>query len=239
MEGTPEEQQVEIINMSEMVGRHMNKYYGSPRKLDPENEPPAGGTQMHTLEIFENDTIDTFCRMTMALPHIVDNLHTLRIRSTSQLDFQYLDEGSFRYILPTMKNLKTLNLTVGEVFENPTYLPTLHKVLPPNLTTLFFRGPTSLCQSKHLSDWLRDFDSREFLPLLKRLAFVLDLHYTGEKEKWGRMHRSPAPAELLYQARVACEHLYGSARRCGVRIENMPPEPEAEHQLFQPVDDRW
>lgn len=239
-EGLSEEKKVEFVSIPEMVGRYMNRYYGgSDWKLDPENEPPAGGTQTHTLEIFENDAIDTFCRMAMALPHLVDNLQTLRIRSTSGLDFQYLDEGPFRYILPTLQNLKILNLTVGEVFEDATYLPTLYKVLPPNLTTLFFRGPASLCQSGHWSDWLRAFESREFLPHLQHLAFVLDLHYTEEKGKWGRRLLCPAPAGLLYQARVACEHLYGSVRRRGVQIVNIPPEHATELDLFTPVDDRW
>lgn len=239
-EGSPEERKVKFVNIPDLVSDYMNKHYGgSDRRLDPENEPPSDGTKMHTLEIFENDAVDTFCRMTMALPHVVDNLQTLRIRSTKGLDFVYLDEGPFRYILPTLKNLKTLNLTVGEIFEDPAYLPTLHKVLPPNLTTLFFRGPASLCQSKHWSDWLRVFESREFLPHLQHLAFVLDLHYTEEKGRWGKRGLCPAPPELLYQARVACEHLYGSVRRRGVQIENMPAEPEAEHVLFEPVDDRW
>lgn len=239
-EGSSEERQIEFIHIPELVGRHMNRHHSdSDGKLDPGNEPPSDGSKMHTLEIFENDAIDTFCRMAIALPHLVDNLQTLRIRSTSGLDFQYLDEGPFRYILPTLKNLKTLNLSVGEVFQDTTYLPTLHKVLPPNLKTLFFRGPASLCQSEHWSDWLHAFESREFLPHLQQLAFVLDLHYTEEKGRWGRRVLCPAPAELLYQARVACEHLYGGVRRRGVQIENMPLEPEAEHGLFKPVDDRW
>lgn len=238
-EGTPEEKRVEVIHVPDMVCRHMNKFYADSDtnpNPNPESELPSNPINLRTLEIFENDSIDTFCRMTMALPNLVNNLQTLRIRSTKGLDFCYLDEGSFRYILPQLENLKTLNLTVGDVFQDPTYLPTLHKVLPPNLTTLFFRGPASLCQSEHWSDWLRAFESKDFLPQLQRLAFVLDLHC--EKKK-SRTRVVPAPAGLLYQARVACEHLYGIVRRRGVRVESMPPEPEAENNLFKPVDDRW
>jgi hypothetical protein len=95
-----------------------------------------------------------------------------------------------------------------------------------------------LCQSEHWSAWLRAFESKEFLPQLQRLAFVLDLHHE-EKEGRHRKRVVPAPANVLYQARVACEHIYGTVRRRGVSIVEMPPEPEAVNDLFEPVDDRW
>ncbi|KAJ6147482.1 hypothetical protein N7497_009464 [Penicillium chrysogenum] len=238
-QGTPEEKRLQVIYMPSLVCRHMNKLHsGLDGKSDPEDVSSPDQINLHTLEIFENDAIDTFCRLTMDQPHLVNNLQTLRIRSTSGLDFIYLDEGLFRFILPQLVNLKTLNLTVGDVFNNPSYLPTLHEILPPNLTTLFFRGPASLCQSEHWSGWLRAFESKEFLPQLQRLAFVLDLHHE-EKEGWSRKRVVPAPANVLYQARVACEDIYGTVKRRGVSIVEMPAEPEAENDLFEPVDDRW
>lgn len=238
-EGTPEEKKIEVIHVPEIVSRHMNKCSDKELELKLGQGHLFEQTNMRTLEIFENDAIDTFSRMAHALPHVVDNLQTLRIRSTAGLDFVYVGEEAFRHILPELKNLKTLNLTVGNVFQDPEYLPTLHKILPPNLTTLFFRGPTSLCQSSHWSDWVRAFESKDFLPHLQRLSFVLDIHHTEEKNGWGYGKVIPAPAGNLYQGRVACETIYGIARRRGVSIEHMPPEPEAENRLFEPVDDRW
>lgn len=239
-EGTPEEREVEITFLPSLVADHMDKYYCGPdAKKDPENEPPAGPINLKTLEIYENDAIDTFCRMTMALPHIVSNLDTLRIRSTSGLDFQYLTEEPFRDILPTLDTLKTLNLSVGEVFQDPSYLPTIHKVLPPNLTTLYFRGPTSLCQSGNWSDWLKSFDSEDFLPQLQKMAFVLDLHYEAQPaESWGRRPKRPSD-EVLLQAREACDRLCEIARKRGISIVDLPVEHDNMSHLFEPVDARW
>ncbi|KAJ6023685.1 hypothetical protein N7540_004482 [Penicillium herquei] len=229
---------IKVTYLPELVVNHMQKLYADPdRKLDPANEPPAGPINLKTLEIWENDAIDTFCRMFGALPHIIDNLHTLRLRSTKGLDFGLTSEETFRQILPIMGNLQVLNFTVGEVFEDPQFLPTLHKLLPPNLTTLYFRGPVSLVTSEHWADWLRAFRSPSFLPKLQRLAFVLDLHYEGgDPVSWGRKE-GPAPMGLLQQARQECETLYGIARDRGLILEDMPAEPHS--QLFRCVDSRW
>lgn len=239
-EGTPEERKVEIHYLPTLVADYMNEHYCDPdAKNDSKNGPPTGPTNMETLEVFENDAIDTFCRMTLALPHIVSTLQTLRIRSTSGLDFQYLTEEHFRDLLPTLDNLKIFNLTVGEVFEDPSYLPTFYKVLPPNLSTLYFRGPTSLCRSEHWADWLRVFESETFLPHLRQLAFVLDLHYKAKSsESWGNKAEK-APDEVLRQAREACDHLCDIARKRGINIVDMPAEHESQSSLFEPVDSRW
>ncbi|KAJ5701044.1 hypothetical protein N7488_008592 [Penicillium malachiteum] len=229
---------IKITYIPELVVMHMQKVYADPdRKLDPENEPLAGPINLKTLEIWENDAIDTFCRMSGALPHIVDNLHTLRLRSTSGLDFSMITEDTFRQLLPAMENLQVLNFTVGEIFQDPQFLPALHSILPPNLTTLYFRGPVSLVTSEHWADWLRAFRSTTFLPKLQRLAFVLDLHYGEHDPKaWGKKE-SPAPTGLLQQARQECETLYGIARERGIFLEDMPTEPHSK--LLRCVDSRW
>lgn len=104
-----------------MVCEHMSKVYSnSERKLEPENEPPAGPINLQSLEIFENDALDTLCRMYGPLPHLVYNLHTFWLRSTTGLDFGLTGEESFRQILPDLKNLKVFNLTVGDVFNDPS-----------------------------------------------------------------------------------------------------------------------
>ncbi|KAJ5771592.1 hypothetical protein N7520_002121 [Penicillium odoratum] len=231
------DRKIEITYLPELVCESMSKVYSDPdRRLDPENEPPTGAINLQSLEIWENDALDTFIRMYGALPHLVDNLHTLRLRSTSGLDFSLTGEETLRQILPALENLKVLNLTVGYVFEDPLYLPTLHKVLPPNITALYFRGPTSLAKSDHWADWLRAFESAEFLPHLQNLAFVLDLHYDDKQARYGRREIEP-PLDSLHYARRECQSLYDIASKRGIQLEAMPKEPD--FQLLRPVDPRW
>ncbi|KAJ5087163.1 hypothetical protein N7456_010779 [Penicillium angulare] len=232
------EKGIEIIYLPEIVANHMHDVYSNPeRKPDPENEPPEDTIHLKTLEIMENDAMDTFCRFFAALPHLARNLHTLRIRSTTGLDFIMIAEGTFRQILPVLRNLKVLNYTVGDVFHDPLLLPTMYRLFPPNLTTLYFRAPASLITSDQWPNWLRAFESREFLPHLENVAFVLDLHYEERREgSIGRRVR-PAPIGLLHQARKECENLYGILRERGINVMSMPPEPDFLH--LKPVDVRW
>lgn len=217
--------------MPGLVADFMTKAYSDPdRKPDPENEPPAGPINLKTLEIWENDALETFCRMGAALPHVVDNVETLRLRSTQGNEFELLKEEGFSQMLPELQNLQTLILTIGEVFEDKSLLPTLYKAFPPNLTALYFRGPALLTQSEQWGGWLEAFASPEFLPKLQHLAFVLDLHYE-DKEK------AKVPDELLRHAREACEPIYEAARQRGIALEAMPAEPIST--LFNQVDDRW
>ncbi|KAJ5931122.1 hypothetical protein N7466_006615 [Penicillium verhagenii] len=232
------DKKIEITYLPELVCNHMSKIYSDPdRKLDPENEPPTGPISLQTLEIWENDAIDTFCRMFGALPHLVDNLHTLQLRSTSGLDFSLIGEETFRQLLPAMTNLKVLNLTVGDVFQDPTFLPMLHKILPPNLRTLYFRAPASLTKSDHWADWLQSFQSSEFLPHLKHLAFVLDLYYKPNSTRSFGKEETEAPLDLLLYARQECQTLYDVAQKRGIHLEVMPKEPD--FALLRPVDSRW
>jgi hypothetical protein len=233
-EGTPDERRIEVTYLPSLVSDHINKIFTDPKR--GLKEPPAGPFGLRTLEIWENDAIDTFNRMALSLPHLVGNLRTLRIRSTSGLDFHYTNEHLFREILPQLSELQSLNLSVGDVFQDPNYLPRIYKIFPPNLTELYFRGPSSLCESNEWSNWVQTFESKDFLPSLQKLAFVLDLHY-GEDAS-GRKTEGPAPAALLYQARIACQPIYDIARRRGISIVEMPAEPELE-ALLRPVDERW
>lgn len=232
-EGTPEERQIEITYLPELVSNHINKIFTDPER--GLKEPPSGPFNLRVLEIWENDAIDTFNRMALSLPHLVENLRTLRIRSTAGLDFHYTHEHVFRELLPQLTSLRSLNISVGEVFQDPSYLPTIYKLFPPNLTELYFRGPSSLCQSTGWSNWVQAFESKDFLPDLKKLAFVLDLHY--KEEESGRKKEGPAPAPLLYQARIACQPIYDIARRRGVSVVEIPAEPD--FVLLRPVDERW
>lgn len=232
-EGTPSERKVEVTYMPHLFSEHMNKIYADPER--DMKESPSGPFNLRTFEIWENDAIDTFNRMAMSLPHLLDNLRTLRIRSTSGLDFHYTHEHLFREILPKLNNLQTLILSVGEIFQDPAYLATLYKVFPPNLTELYFRGPSTLCESTEWQNWVLAFESKDFLPNLQKLALVLDLDYE-ESESGGKNER-PAPAALLYRARLACQPIYNAARRRGISVVEMPAEPD--FALLRPVDERW
>ncbi|CEJ61635.1 hypothetical protein PMG11_10163 [Penicillium brasilianum] len=232
-EGIPEEKKLKFTYLPELVSSHINKIYADPER--GLNEPPAGPVNLETLEIWENDAIDTFNRMAISLPHQVDHLRTLRIRSTGGIDFHYTHESVFREVLPQLTNLKTLILAVGDMFNDPSYLPTLYKVLPPNLTELYFRGPSSLCQSTDWLEWVQAFESKEFLPNLQKLAFVLDLHWEKEEDFWKK--DGPAPASLLDQARSACQPIYDIAKQRDISVVDMPAEPKSA--LLRPVDERW
>ncbi|KAJ5626152.1 hypothetical protein N7510_002461 [Penicillium lagena] len=239
-EGTPEERKISIVSIPELVNEWMNNKYSNPdATVEPENMPPSEPIHLHTLEILENDALDTFSRMIMALPHLVTNLHTLNLRSTSGLDFRYLDERMFRQFPPQLSNLKTLRLTVGEVFKDPSYLPTLYDYLPPNLTSLSFRGPVSLCRSEQWREWVEAFESKDFLPNLENLGFVLDLYYQPGESDWVKKEEVRAPEEALCEAREACEDLYEAARRRGIAIYPVHDEWVVKYPYLRQVDDRW
>ncbi|KAJ5101263.1 hypothetical protein NUU61_003485 [Penicillium alfredii] len=200
-----------------------------------EDTPSSRSINLETLEILEDDAVDTLIGMSAALPHLIEILKTLHIRSTHGLDFQFIAEDAFREILRRMENLQTLRLSVGEIFNDSSYLPTLHKYLPPNLTSFYFRGPVSLCQSEHWADWPNAFESPGFLPNLETMGFVLDLQYepdTGFKDKT----ECCAPEDLLHAARRACELVYETARRRNIQVKKLPNEPTSH---LRPVDHRW
>ncbi|KAI9369640.1 hypothetical protein BJX61DRAFT_518594 [Aspergillus egyptiacus] len=236
---------LQIIHMSELALDWMSKKYTTSEnpnpspQLEPENRPLEDEEiRLHTLEIIENDALDTFQRMTLALPHLVANLTTLHLRSTSNPpDFSWINEDALAAILPQLTNLQTLTLYVGDVFRDPSSLPALYTWLPPNLTTLHFRGPASLCRSERWEEWIGAFASGEFLPRLRRLAFVLDFHY--EVGQYKSQELADAPEELLQQARTECDRLCEAARRRGVSIEVLHDEWAGRHGCLRPVDSRW
>lgn len=232
---------INLINITKLGREWMARKYGdssAEAELEPENRPVEGQeSRLRTLEIIGNDALDAFLRMCAAIPHVVENISTLNLRSTSaRPDFLWTEERSFAEILPQLTDLQTLKLSVGEVFHEEATLPALYTSLPPNLTTLHFRGPISLCRSERWEEWVTAFSSDTFLPKLQRLAFVLDMHY--EQGKYGK-EDSDAPEEDLLQARAACERLYEGARRRGITIEPLQDEWAGKHVCLRPVDRRW
>ncbi|KAF7585247.1 hypothetical protein BBP40_011598 [Aspergillus hancockii] len=239
--GTSEEKKIELTWIPDLVHKWLhNKYDGKEASLEEDNHPPPT-INLRTLEILENDAIDTFCRMTVALPHLIENLTTLNLRSTHCLDFHFTHEGLIQQILPQLDALETLQFSVGEVFEDQSRLNSLYTWLPPNLSTLRFRGPASLIRSKEWENWIKAFESKDFLPHLKRLSFVLDLYYEPNEDTWSSRKRKEkkAPEQVLDEARAACEPLYEAARQRGIVIERLYDHWSDECQILRQVDERW
>ncbi|KAE8401083.1 hypothetical protein BDV37DRAFT_189174 [Aspergillus pseudonomiae] len=240
-EGTPEEKKIEVTWIPELAGKWMNNKYKGKEELQLEEDnrqPPT--INLRILEILENDAIDTFCRMALALPHLIENLTTLNLRSTHCLDFQFLHESMIQQLLPQLSRLETLKLSIGEVFTDESRLPTLYKWLPPNISTLRFRGPASLTKSTEWNNWVQAFAERDFLPNLKQLSFVLDLEYESSDSSFGRLKKlKEIPEHTLHEARAACEPLYEAARNRGIVIERLYDEWSDECEILRQVDDRW
>lgn len=232
---------IKVIYISQLGKQWIAQKYGDSSanaELEPENRPVEGQeSRLRTLEIIENDALDTFLRMCAAIPHVVEKVSTLNLCSTSgRPDFSWAKESCFAEVLPQLTDLQTLKLSVGEVFNEETTLPALYTSLPPNLTTLHFRGPVSLCRSDRWEEWVTAFSSDTFLPKLQRLAFVLDMHY--EQGKYSK-ELADAPEEDLLQAWAACERLYEGARHRGITIEPLDDGRAGKHVCLRPVDGRW
>lgn len=275
-EGTPEEKKLELTAIPELVLQFMKEKYAKPngdlevnegRAPTSPSEPrskvksesasasinqqgkllPRGvAVDLKKLEILENDAIDTFNRMALALPHVIANVSTVNIRSTHGLDFHFTTEELFFGLLPQLTELKTLVLSVGEVFESDCFLPRLYKQFPPNISTLRFRGPVSLARSNQWTDWIASFASTNFLPNLERLSFVLDLHYEaqsgGESGKLSsniRRKLVKAPDEMLREAQEACKRLYIAVGQRAVMVEPFYDEWSGHSKHFSQVDERW
>ncbi|OBT96453.2 hypothetical protein VE01_05637 [Pseudogymnoascus verrucosus] len=130
-EGTPEEHKVEIVSLPSLAFDWLKDKYTNPgRSSDPETPVPEL-VYMEILEILENDALDTFTRMTLALPYIVGNLKTLNLRSSNGHDFQLTPKEMFHEILPQLTELKTFVFTVGDIFDEADFLPLFYKQFPP------------------------------------------------------------------------------------------------------------
>lgn len=275
-EGTPKERKIELTFLPDLVLQYMKEKYTkpdgdlevnedrvsmSPSEPHPKEKSESASASINQqvkpqpeevtpdltkLEILENDAIDTFSRMTLALPHVIEHVSTVNIRSTHNLDFHFTTEEMFSEIVPQLTELKTLVLSVGEVFENDSFLPELYKQFPPNISTLRFRGPISLARSDQWTDWMTSFASTDFLPNLKRLSFVLDLHYetpngseSGKSSCFTRRKLAKAPDEMLREGQEACKRLYTAVGQREVIVEPFHDEWAEHYKHFRQVDERW
>ncbi|KAL4885449.1 hypothetical protein BJY04DRAFT_134565 [Aspergillus karnatakaensis] len=233
---------LQVFSISELAHEWMQAKYSNNENppLELENRAVEGAeSRLRTLEIIENDALDTFQRFSIALPHVVEGLSSLTLRSTDYAPCLFgIKEQLFFDILPQLTNLETLNLSIGEVFKKDTSLPGLFASLPPNLSTLQFRGPLSLKQSQRWEEWVAAFQSPTFLPRLQNLAFVLDLHYTRKDEN-SRLRLEPAPEDQLRQARDACGRIYDAAKGRGISVQPFTYRWAGGHVCLRPVDGRW
>lgn len=149
----------------------------SERELESDSEP-----NMRVLEIMENDVHDTLFRMVLAKGAMLDHIETLNLRSTNGCDLSACPEAILEDVFPQFTNLKTLVLTLADIYDDRDRLPRLYQYLPPNVETLRFRSSVSLAKEEVWPKWVEAFKNPEFLPNLKRLSFVLDLK-DGEEER--------------------------------------------------------
>lgn len=238
-EGTPDERKIEVTFLPEIINLWMRNKYTAPQDPDSQPEPVlAEDINLRTLEILENDAIDTFTRLTLARGHLALALDTLNIRSTRGLDFHYTHEEMFRQILPQLVELKTFVFAAGEVFDSENFLSLLYKDFPPNLSTLRFRGPVSLAKSEQWPEWIKSFENPEYLPNFKTLSFVLDLNYEKKPDDT-RKKDVAAPEEVLRDAKTACNQLYAAAEKRGITVEPFYDEWAHRSSIFRQVDERW
>ncbi|OBT65484.1 hypothetical protein VE03_05042 [Pseudogymnoascus sp. 23342-1-I1] len=235
-EGTPEERKIEIVSLPGLAFDWLRDKYTNPDRSSNPETPAPENISMEILEVLENDAIDTFSRMTLALPHVVTNLKTLNLRSTSGLDFHYTPKEMFQEILPQLTNIKTFVFSVGDVFGEADFLPLFYPHFPPNISTLRFRGPVSLAKSEHWNKWLEAFAKPEYLPNLTRLSFVLDLAYDDEE---GRGRKRLASEDELRDGKAACKQLFDGLKSRGIVVEPFHDEWAEQSVFFDKVDERW
>lgn len=233
--GTSEERKIAIVSIPALAFDWMKEKYESGQSHPV--RPTPDQINLETLEILEHDTIDAFIRMTLALPHLVQNLKTLNIRSSNGFDFNFTNEEMFHQIFPQLDGLETLVFTAGEVFKNEQFLPLLYKTFPSNLSTLRIRGPVSLSKSEHWKEWVQSFADPAFLPNLKKLSFVLDLDY--EQGDSHRKKNVTAQEEELREAKAACNQLCAGAEKRDITIEPLHDEWSEYSKNLSQVDDRW
>ncbi|KAM7196203.1 hypothetical protein V8F33_006315 [Rhypophila sp. PSN 637] len=149
----------------------------------------ASESKLRKLEILENDAIETFVRFTVAHPETIMTVQELTIRSLGGcVD---MPGGILGAVLPHLGSLRHLDLgwcydVYFPVLESELWSgrrpkqrspPWLVQGLPPNLETLYFRGPMEIAhgnEGRWLAEWTEAFGNSDYLPRLKRVGFWLD-----------------------------------------------------------------
>ena len=137
--------------------------------VNPHLPPP----RTKTLEIIENDAIDTFQRLALRNPYLVSGLERLVIVSTRWLDFVVTPDWIYPLLFHQMTNLKHLELRIYNHCKDT--VSNLYSSFPPNLETLEFHGPLCLARCEEFDEWVQAFGRDSFLPRLGLLRFALDV----------------------------------------------------------------
>ncbi|KAK3365566.1 hypothetical protein B0T24DRAFT_669799 [Lasiosphaeria ovina] len=187
---------------------------------------PAGHqkpvSRMKTLEILENDAVDTFLRLAVAHYPVVAALETLVIRSTRGCDLYSSPPELFSLVLSSLTNLKHLTLSFGDVLCNlvregrgggyngnphpqgatsgdsagDSLLPALQQMLPRASKRCISEAPVSFAPRVDELVRAQLRGGTKFLPSLQRIIFVLDTPEAGK-----------VLFEPLIEAKVSCSRL--------------------------------
>ncbi|KAK3326830.1 hypothetical protein B0H66DRAFT_551774 [Apodospora peruviana] len=229
----------------------------------------SGGVQSATkkLEIIENDAIETLVRLAVAHPHVVMGLESLTLRTLDGCDMMALPDDILTKMLPHLTNLKSLKLSVahyilfpsrrdGEAVDEEEIIDleaeearwheaeaplSIHQALPPNLEELEFQGPVSL--TPFLGEWVSAFKRADFLPKLRKVAFVLD-HPGGEgggfvlgDEEEDDDDGDVVPEKDLAAAKAAVKKLLDVLAARGVEVRDEISDPWFDEQWEELEED--
>ncbi|KAE9392434.1 hypothetical protein BT96DRAFT_944665 [Gymnopus androsaceus JB14] len=154
------------------------------RNVKEEDTSRVPYVPLRTLEIIENDVHDTLLRYVLAHPSLVDPVETLNLVAPGPNDLELGPENVLHGILPQLKALNTLVLTVGDNYSSRELLPNLVQA---------FANPT-------------------FLPNLKSISFVLDLKDGEEVRKKNEEYQTAAKAEAASDTQEESETVVEAAK---------------------------
>ncbi|KAF9068153.1 hypothetical protein BDP27DRAFT_1392835 [Rhodocollybia butyracea] len=222
-----------IVYVPDLVNDWMREKYADLKEDESNDKQVEAGiinNQLRTLEIIHNDAQDTLFRYILAKPSLIDPVETLNVVAGSPHDLDMAPGNFLGEVLTQLTALKTL-------------LPSLVRLLPPNLEVLRFRSSVSLAgKPESFDEWVKAFGDPQFLPNLKSLSFVLDLE-DGETQSTAEVSTSlPEPKvsdAVLAQAKGACERLWRAVEFRGVVVEPFGASWSKDFTGILPVDERW
>lgn len=106
------ERKIKFTFVPELVSEWMRKEYENKTSFGSENPPPPEQIKLRKLEILENDAMDAMCCFLLALPHLANQVQTLNIRSTHNLDFHFCGDVMVPSVISAFSNLQTLVISV-------------------------------------------------------------------------------------------------------------------------------
>ncbi|KAK4247899.1 hypothetical protein C7999DRAFT_14124 [Corynascus novoguineensis] len=212
----------------------------SPNLPPPENHTPP--IRLRTLSILGNDALQQLTYLALAHFPLLAAVESLTICSATGNDLDVVPGSLVLEYLPLLPRLRNLTVT----FDDATYAellkattrngkPSSHlrAAIPQGVETLRLRGPASMAAGEKREKDGSKKKGKLFLPRLKRLALLMDLPDSDERD-------DKAPLAQLHAAHAACQRVLDAAAKRGVAVERFE-EPWVEDSaiLFRPVDERW